>query len=145
MNTEPELLDRAPRLFDRVAHFVRRDHPGSEQALGICRAVVVEPVVVGARDGGGERRVQVVHGLGEEAARGIDHSDVDAFRVHRRELRPTVIARKTSFGSQSYAGAKTRETLMSLVRTLTLRFPDPERALQRAARRFRSPGWRLDS
>ncbi|MGH9454342.1 MAG: IS66 family transposase, partial [Terriglobia bacterium] len=43
-----------------------------------------------------------------------------------RELRPTVIARKTSFGSQSDAGAKTREILMTLVRTLTLRFPDPQ-------------------
>ncbi|MGH9448398.1 MAG: IS66 family transposase, partial [Terriglobia bacterium] len=43
-----------------------------------------------------------------------------------RELRPTVIARKTSFGSQSDAGAKTREILMTLVHTLALRFPDPE-------------------
>ncbi len=43
-----------------------------------------------------------------------------------RELRPTVIARKTSFGSQSDAGAKTREILMSLVRTLSLRVADPQ-------------------
>ena len=43
-----------------------------------------------------------------------------------RELRPSVIARKTSFGSQSDAGAKTREILMTLVRTLALRVPDPE-------------------
>ena len=43
-----------------------------------------------------------------------------------RELRPTVIARKTSFGSQSGAGAKTREILMRLVRTLSLRVADPQ-------------------
>jgi len=43
-----------------------------------------------------------------------------------RELRRTVIARKISFGSQSDAGAKTREILMSLVHTLALRTPDPE-------------------
>jgi transposase len=43
-----------------------------------------------------------------------------------RQLRPTVIARKTSFGSQSDAGAKTREVLMTLVHTLALRFPDPQ-------------------
>lgn len=43
-----------------------------------------------------------------------------------RQLRPTVIARKTSFGSQSEAGAKTREVLMSLVHTLARRFPDPQ-------------------
>jgi hypothetical protein len=43
-----------------------------------------------------------------------------------RELRPTVIARKVSFGSQSDAGAKTREVLMSAVHTLVKRFADPE-------------------
>ena len=43
-----------------------------------------------------------------------------------RELRPTVIARKVSFGSQSDAGASTREVLMSLVHTLKKRFPDPQ-------------------
>jgi len=43
-----------------------------------------------------------------------------------RELRPTVIARKVSFGSQSDAGAKTREILMTVVHTLKKRVPDPE-------------------
>ena len=43
-----------------------------------------------------------------------------------RELRPTVIARKVSFGSQSDAGAKTREVLMSVVHTLVKRLTDPE-------------------
>lgn len=43
-----------------------------------------------------------------------------------RELRPTVIARKVSFGSQSDAGAKTREVLMSVVHTLAKRVADPE-------------------
>jgi len=37
-----------------------------------------------------------------------------------------VIARKVSFGSQSDAGAKTREILMSVVHTLAKRVPDPE-------------------
>lgn len=35
-----------------------------------------------------------------------------------RDLRPTVIARKTSFGSQSETGAKTRGTLMTVFHTL---------------------------
>lgn len=43
-----------------------------------------------------------------------------------RELRPTVIARKVSFGSQSDAGAKTREILMTLVHTLRKRLKDPQ-------------------
>jgi hypothetical protein len=38
-----------------------------------------------------------------------------------RELRPTVIARKVSFGSQSDAGAKTRGDIMSLLHTVKKR------------------------
>jgi len=41
-----------------------------------------------------------------------------------RELRPLVIARKISFGSQSEQGAKTREILMSVLHTLRKRTPD---------------------
>jgi len=47
-----------------------------------------------------------------------------------RELRPLVIARKISFGSQSDAGAKTREILMSIVRTLHKRTPDVNTAFR---------------
>jgi len=38
-----------------------------------------------------------------------------------RDLRPLVIARKVSFGSQSEAGARTRETLMTILHTLKKR------------------------
>jgi hypothetical protein len=38
-----------------------------------------------------------------------------------RELRPTVIARKVSFGSSSDAGAETRSVLMSVFHTLNKR------------------------
>jgi len=38
-----------------------------------------------------------------------------------REIRPTVIARKVSFGSQSIVGAKTRSVLMSTIHTLSKR------------------------
>jgi transposase len=41
-----------------------------------------------------------------------------------RDLRPTVIARKVSFGSSSDAGAKTRSTLMSVLHTLNKRRND---------------------
>ena len=49
-----------------------------------------------------------------------------------RELRPLVIARKISFGSQSDAGAKTRETLMSVLHTLKKITPDVAEALKSA-------------
>ena len=44
-----------------------------------------------------------------------------------RELRPTVIARKVSFGSQAEEGTQTREVLMSLMQTLKKREPHPRR------------------
>ena len=49
-----------------------------------------------------------------------------------RTLRPTVIARKVSFGSQSDAGAKTREILMSVLLTLKQRFTDFQSRLKTA-------------
>ena len=42
-----------------------------------------------------------------------------------RELRPTVIARKVSFGSQAEEGAHTREVLMSVMQTLKKRVANP--------------------
>jgi len=44
--------------------------------------------------------------------------------LSERELRPLVIARKISFGSQSEKGARTREILMTVLHTLKKRTPD---------------------
>jgi hypothetical protein len=49
-----------------------------------------------------------------------------------RELRPLVIARKISFGSQSEQGALTREILMSVLHTLRKRTQDVFGAFKRA-------------
>ncbi|MBE3115591.1 IS66 family transposase [Candidatus Bathyarchaeota archaeon] len=49
-----------------------------------------------------------------------------------RELRPLVIARKISFGSQSVAGAATREILMTVLHTLKKRTPDVTTAFKSA-------------
>lgn len=47
-----------------------------------------------------------------------------------RELRPLVVARKISFGSQSRRGAATREVLMSVLHTLRKRTSDPAAAFK---------------
>src|SRR5215210_2756369 len=47
-----------------------------------------------------------------------------------RELRPTVIARKVSFGSQAEEGARTREVLMSVLHTLKKRVKNPRQRLK---------------
>jgi transposase len=49
-----------------------------------------------------------------------------------RELRPLVIARKISFGSQSEKGAHTREILMTVLHTLKKRTPDAAAAFKKA-------------
>lgn len=53
-----------------------------------------------------------------------------------RDLRPLVVARKVSFGSQSQAGARTRETLMSILHSLKKRGARPADALQFALDRL---------
>ena len=53
-----------------------------------------------------------------------------------RELRPLVIARKISFGSQSEAGARTRETLMTVLHTLRKRDTNVTAAFERALDRL---------
>ena len=56
----------------------------------------------------------------------VENRDVPAANNRaERELRPTVIARKVSFGSQAEEGAKTREVLMSLMQTLKKREQNP--------------------
>ncbi len=49
-----------------------------------------------------------------------------------RELRPLVIARKISFGSQSDAGARTREILMTVLHTLKKKNGDVTAAFKSA-------------
>lgn len=52
--------------------------------------------------------------------------DVEAEdNLAERRLRPLVIARKACFGSQSEKGLKTRETLMTIIDSLSLRCEDP--------------------
>jgi len=57
-----------------------------------------------------------------------------------RELRPLVIARKISFGSQSDAGAKTREILMTVLHTLKKTRPDVMTALKSALDKLAQQG-----
>lgn len=53
-----------------------------------------------------------------------------------RELRPLVIARKISFGSQSEAGARTRERLMTVLHTLRKREANLTTAFEQALNRL---------
>jgi transposase len=66
------------------------------------------------------RRIQeIFHNHADRMYRWADDRRVPADNnLAERDLRPTVIARKVSFGSQSDAGAQTRGTLMTTLHTL---------------------------
>ncbi|MCP5524377.1 MAG: transposase [Verrucomicrobiales bacterium] len=68
--------------------------------------------------------------LGEEPGHPADNNRAE------RELRPLVIARKISFGSQSEAGARTREVLMSVLHTMRKRTGDVTATFQDALDRL---------
>ena len=60
----------------------------------------------------------------------VDHPEVEAENnLAERRLRPLITARKVCFGSQSERGLRTRETLMSIIDSLKLRFDDPVKKL----------------
>lgn len=60
-----------------------------------------------------------------------------------REIRKVVIARKLSYGSQSQAGAKTRESWTSVLQSLKKRLPNPREHLLAVLRQL-SQGKDLD-
>lgn len=63
----------------------------------------------------------------------VCHPEIPAENnLAERRLRPLVTARKVSFGSQSEKGLATRETLMAIVDTLSLRYDDPVARLAEA-------------
>src|SRR5438876_4913056 len=90
---EAQLRHRAARLADRQGDVLDREHGRSVHPPGIAGlAEVGQPVVVGPRDRGRERRVHVRVAVHEEAPRGVEHGHVDPFAIHRTKLRRGVEA-----------------------------------------------------
>jgi transposase len=106
---------RARRLKARIQRAIRRParHPAVQSYQDIFR----------------QHRDKLYHW--------VDDPDVPPDNnTAERGLRPTVIARKLSFGSQSKRGASTREILMSIIGTISLRTHDPWRTLRDALDRL---------
>jgi transposase len=80
------------------------------------------------------RRIQeIFHENAHRLYRWVEDRRVPADNnLAERDLRPTVIARKISFGSQSDAGAHTRSVLMTVLYTLRKQLLDPGSALKSA-------------
>ena len=102
---------KARRLRDRILDVVGRSarHPGVQSFQGIFR----------------ENADRLYHWV-EDPMVPAENNTAE------RGLRPTVIARKLSFGSQSPAGAHTREVIMTVLGTLQMRTHDPWAILRHA-------------
>ena len=85
--------------------------------IKIIRAPAEHPAIQGYQDIFRENKHRLYHWA--------ENRDIPADNNKaERELRPTVIARKVSFGSQSAEGAKTRSILMSIIHTASKRLKD---------------------
>jgi len=104
-------LDLTARQFKREARKIKT------QILQIVNRQARHPAIQTIQDLFRQKADRLYHWADDP------HIPADNNRAER-ELRPLVIARKISFGSQSDAGARTRETLMTVLLTLAKRTSD---------------------
>ena len=78
---------------------------------------------------------------GAELLTFVEFEGVPSSNNHaEREVRPAVLMRKASYGSQSEAGVATRAVLMSVLRTLKNRGLDPLPTVLNALRNYATTG-----
>ena len=106
---------RTSPVKDRV-YYIKAEKIKRE-IVKIIRAPAQHPAIQGYQDIFRMNKRRLYHWVGN---RDIPSDNNKA----ERELRPTVIARKVSFGSQSVQGAKTRSILMSVIHTASKRLKD---------------------
>lgn len=114
------LLAKAIRLRTRpssVAVFARRARRLKARIRQVAHAPARHPGIQRLQDIWREHPTRLYHWARDRTIPADNN-------LAERDLRPLVIARKVSFGSQSAAGAKTRETLMTVLWTLRKRFPE---------------------
>jgi hypothetical protein len=88
----------------------------------------MQPIVIRPRHGGGQPRVHVRNGQGEETARGIDHRDVNPLHVHRFQLHlggPATLLE----GTPAFLIAGEVVPLATAVRVGVVRHPPPRLAV----------------
>ena len=141
LNREVKDLQKEFPDQPEVETFVGRFVPLLSQAMGLrglaisdgqfyrrakaTKQAILEVVEHSARHPGIQRIQDIFRRTPERMYRWAEDRNIPAENnFAERTLRPLVIARKVSFGSQSDAGAQTREILMSIVLTLKQRFPN---------------------
>src|SRR5262245_6639992 len=104
---QTKLLFRELQLFDGPLRILQRNERYAVETLSIVTAVVGQPAVVGAADGGAELRVEVAAPHDIKTKRRKQHADVDAFAVHVAHVRCGI----------EFCGQRLREGLTPTLRT----------------------------
>ena len=92
-------------------------------------------------NGHARRLAKRLHTYGEELLTFVEFEGVPSSNNHaEREVRPAVLMRKASYGSQRARGAATRGVRMSVCRTLKNRGLDPLQAILDALRTYATTG-----
>jgi len=120
-------LDITDKQFKRQAAKIKNE------ILSIVNRLARHPAIQKVQDTFREKAERLYH-WAEDRNVPADNN------LAERELRPLVIARKISFGSQSDAGAKTREILMTVLHTLKKRTPDITTAFKSALDKLAEQG-----
>lgn len=135
---EPEVLAFAGQLGDqlRAAMSLRRREPDLDRyrrEAELIRQRIEQTTGASARHPAVQGFQEIFRQNSDKLYHWVEDPSVPAENnTAERSLRPTVIARKISFGSQSLRGAGTRETLMTVLGTLNLRTADPVAVLRHA-------------
>ena len=126
-------------LLSRAIHLRTLDLPGHEfrKHAEEIKAKIIDAVYREAH----HPAIQSIQTIFRDKAERLYHWSEDPRipadnNLAERELRPLVIARKVSFGSQSERGAETRGILMTVLHTLCKRTPDVAAAFKRGLDRL---------
>jgi len=112
-------LDITDKQFKRQAAKIKNE------IMNITNSQARHPAIQKVQDIFREKAERLYHWAGDRTIPADNN-------LAERELRPLVIARKISFGSQSDAGARTREILMTVLHTLKKRTPSVTTAFKSA-------------
>ena len=116
----------APQLANAISlrtlnitdkQFKRQAGKIKKEIVNITNRQAMHPAIQKIQDIFREKAERLYHWVGDRTIPADNN-------LAERELRPLVIARKISFGSQSDAGAQTREILMTVLHTFKKRTPD---------------------
>jgi transposase len=134
----PEIIAFVDTMVSLLTLAIRLRNQAMSDAQFLKRAAEVKQLIVTAVEGPAEhpgiRDIQNIFrkNAGRMYAWATDRRVPADNNLAERDLRPTVIARKVSFGSQSDAGARTRGVLMSVLTTLKKRGVDVAAYLKEA-------------